>query len=150
MFCRKGVLRNFAKFTGKHLRQSLSFSKVAGLRPTTLLKKRLRHRCFPVDFPVDLLYRTPPVAASETSKQGECLLRGNYFHKKLHLRCMKKVVNTLLPSKPKKTIKSCEAETNHMANFKATYISVLNHWKTFETTFTTESNERNKITYLQS
>ena len=27
---RKGVLRNFAKFTGKHLWQSLFFSKVAG------------------------------------------------------------------------------------------------------------------------
>ena len=27
-----------------------------------------------------------------------------------------------------------------MANFKASYISVLNHWKTFETTLTTESN----------
>ena len=26
------------------------FSKVAGLRPATLLKNRLRHRCFPVDF----------------------------------------------------------------------------------------------------
>ena len=39
---RKGVLRNFTKFTGKHLCQSLM--------PATLLKKRLRHRCFPVNF----------------------------------------------------------------------------------------------------
>ena len=39
---RKGVLRNFAKFTGKHLCQ--------GLRPATLLKTRLWRRCFPVDF----------------------------------------------------------------------------------------------------
>ena len=31
---RKGVLRNFAKFTGKHLCQSLFFNKVAGLRST--------------------------------------------------------------------------------------------------------------------
>ena len=46
----KSVFRNFTKFTGKHLRQSLFFNKVAGLRPTTLLKKRLWHRCFPVDF----------------------------------------------------------------------------------------------------
>ena len=30
---RKGVLRNFAKFTGKHQRQNLFFNKVAGLRP---------------------------------------------------------------------------------------------------------------------
>ena len=50
VFCKKGVLRNFAKFTGKHLCQSLFFNKVAGLRPATLLKKRLWHRCFPVNF----------------------------------------------------------------------------------------------------
>ena len=50
VFCKKGVLRNFAKFTGKHLCQSLFFDKVAGLRPATLLKKRLWHRCFPVNF----------------------------------------------------------------------------------------------------
>ena len=50
VFCEKGVLRNFAKFTGKHLCQSLFFNKVAGLRPATLLKKRLWHRCFPVNF----------------------------------------------------------------------------------------------------
>ena len=28
----KGVLRNFTKFTGKHLCQSLFFNKVAGMR----------------------------------------------------------------------------------------------------------------------
>ena len=50
VFCKKGVLRNFAKFTGKNLCQSLFFNKVAGLRPATVLKKRLRHRCFPVNF----------------------------------------------------------------------------------------------------
>ena len=47
---KEGVLGNFAKFTGKHLCQSFFFSKVAGLRPATLLKKRPWHRCFPVDF----------------------------------------------------------------------------------------------------
>ena len=31
VFCKKAVLRNFAKFTGKHLCQSLFFNKVAGL-----------------------------------------------------------------------------------------------------------------------
>ena len=49
-FVRKGVFRNFTKFTGKHLCQSLFFNKVAGLRPPTLLKKRLWHRCFPMNF----------------------------------------------------------------------------------------------------
>ena len=46
---KKGVLRNFAKFTGKHLCLRLFFNKVAGLRPATL-KKSLWHRCFPVNF----------------------------------------------------------------------------------------------------
>ena len=46
----KGVIRNFTKFTGKHLCQCLFFNKVAGLRPATLLKKRHWHRCFPVNF----------------------------------------------------------------------------------------------------
>ena len=57
VFCKRGVIKNFAKFTGKYLCQSLFFSKVAGLRPATLLKKRLWHRCFPVNFAKFL--RTP-------------------------------------------------------------------------------------------
>ena len=47
---KKGVLKNFVNFTGKHMCQSLFFNKVAGLRPAALLKKRLRHRWFPVNF----------------------------------------------------------------------------------------------------
>ena len=31
VFCKKSFLRNLAKFTGKHLRQSLFFNEVAGL-----------------------------------------------------------------------------------------------------------------------
>ena len=31
VFCKKGALGNFTKLTGKHLRQSLFFNKVAGL-----------------------------------------------------------------------------------------------------------------------
>ena len=31
-FCKKGVLRSFAKFAGKYLCQSLFFNKVGGLR----------------------------------------------------------------------------------------------------------------------
>ena len=45
------------KFSGKYLCQSLFFNKVAGLRPASLLKKRLWHRCFPVNFAKFL--RTP-------------------------------------------------------------------------------------------
>ena len=44
------VLRNSTKFAGKHLCQSHFLNKVAGLRFTTLLKKRLWHRCFPMNF----------------------------------------------------------------------------------------------------
>ena len=44
------VLKNFAKFIRKHPCWSLLFNKVAGLKPATLLKKRLRDRCFPVNF----------------------------------------------------------------------------------------------------
>ena len=40
-FMKKGVFKNFTKFTGKHLCLSLFFDKVTGLRPGTLLKKRL-------------------------------------------------------------------------------------------------------------
>ena len=50
VFCKKGVLRNFAKFAGKHLCQSPFLNKVAGIRPATILKKRFRHRYFPVNF----------------------------------------------------------------------------------------------------
>ena len=48
MFCEKDVLKNFKKFAGKHLCQSLFFNKV---------------------------YRTPPVAASATSRIGIFLNR---------------------------------------------------------------------------
>ena len=69
MFCKKGVLRNFTKFTGKHLCQCL--------RSATLLKKRLRHRCFPVGLSCEFceiskntfFYRTALLAAFEEQKK---------------------------------------------------------------------------------
>ena len=60
VFCKKGVLRNCAKLTGKHLPTA---------RPATLLKKRLWHRCFPVNFAKCL--RTPFLQNSS----GRLLLR---------------------------------------------------------------------------
>ena len=56
-FVRKGVLRNVAKFTGKHLYQSLYLNKIADLRSATLLKKRLQHSCFPVNFATASVFR---------------------------------------------------------------------------------------------
>ena len=47
---KKDALRNFTKFTGKHLCQSLFFNQAAGLRPAASFAKRLWHRCFPVSF----------------------------------------------------------------------------------------------------
>ena len=38
---RKGIPRNFAKFSEKHLSQSPFFNKVLDFRPATLLKKIL-------------------------------------------------------------------------------------------------------------
>ena len=77
--CEKNVLRNFAEFKGKHLCQSLFFNKVASLRPPTLLKKRLWHRCFPVNFAKFL--RTPFLTEHfhwvllKSSASGEMKLR---------------------------------------------------------------------------
>ena len=65
----KGVLKNFTKFPGKHLCKSLFFNKTVGLRPATLLKKRLWHRCFPANFVASFFHRTPP---------GNCFLKLHY------------------------------------------------------------------------
>ena len=66
-FCKIGVLQNFAKFRGKHLCQSLFLKKGAGLRPETSLKKRLWHKCFPVNFAESFFYRTHLMAPSSFS-----------------------------------------------------------------------------------
>ena len=50
MFYKTGVLENLVKFTVKHLCWSPFFNKVAGLRPATLLKKRLQHKCCSANF----------------------------------------------------------------------------------------------------
>ena len=67
VFGKKGVLRNCAKFTVKHLPQSLFLNKVAGLRSATLSKKRLA-QVFSYDFceisKNTFSYRTPPVTGS--------------------------------------------------------------------------------------
>ena len=76
---KKGVPKNLAKFAGKHLCQGLFLNKVAGLRryEKTLLKKRLWHRCFHVNFTKLLrtpFYETPPVVDSGFSREfAKCL-----------------------------------------------------------------------------
>ena len=76
-FCKKGVLWNFAKFTGKNTCAKVFFNKVAGPRPETLA------HVFSCEFceisKNTLFYKAPPVAASELLKQ---------FLKNLHHRCL--------------------------------------------------------------
>ena len=64
---KRGVLRNFAEFTGKHLCQSLFFNKVVGIRPASLLRKT-RAEVFSYEFceisKNTFCYRTPLMAAS--------------------------------------------------------------------------------------
>ena len=63
------ILKNFAKFTGKHLCWSLLFNKVARPKPPALSKNRIQHRYFPVKFVKTFkktyFYITPLVAASD-------------------------------------------------------------------------------------
>ena len=54
VFCKKGVLGNFAKFTGKHQCQSLFFNKAV-----------VKACKFCENFKNTLFHRTPPVAASD-------------------------------------------------------------------------------------
>ena len=65
MFCKKRFLRNFATFLKK---------RGSGLRPATLLKKRLWHRCFPVNFAKFL--RTPFLP----TRLGDCFCIYLFHH----------------------------------------------------------------------
>ena len=56
-FYKLGALKNFAKFTGKHLCRSLFLIRVPAKRPATLLILRLWHRCFSANFE-ELLRKT--------------------------------------------------------------------------------------------
>ena len=53
VFFEESLIRNFAKFEGKHLCESLFFNKVVGLSPATLLKVTLA-QVFSCEF-----YKTP-------------------------------------------------------------------------------------------
>ena len=47
---KESIVNNFAKFTSKHLCQSLFYNEVTSLRPATFLNKKLWYRCFPLNF----------------------------------------------------------------------------------------------------
>ena len=67
VFCKKCVLKNFAKFTGKQLYQNLFFNKVALKK--NFIKKEALAQVFSCEFceisKNSFPYRKPPVAASE-------------------------------------------------------------------------------------
>ena len=65
-FIKKGILKNFAKFIGKHLCQSLYFNKVIGLRPifkNTFFTKHLR-----------------PTASVDSQKSGSLYCNELFFY----------------------------------------------------------------------
>ena len=68
VFCEKVVLRNFAKFTRKHLCQGLFFDKVSGA--CNFIKKEALAQVFSCEFCEisrnTFFYRTPLVVAPET------------------------------------------------------------------------------------
>ena len=77
VFCEKGVLRNFLKFTGKQVCQSLFFNKVADLRPQAcnFIKKETLAQVFSCEFcqisKNTFFNRTPLVVASEHEDKDE-------------------------------------------------------------------------------
>ena len=73
LFCKKGVLRNFENFTGKHLCWSLFLIELQEVR--SFIKKRLWHRCFLVEFTKFL--RTPNLKTAN----------GCFWNLLFHLSC---------------------------------------------------------------
>ena len=49
-FFKKDLIRNFAEFTSKHVLESLFFDKVKLYRSAAAFKRRLKCRCFLVNF----------------------------------------------------------------------------------------------------
>ena len=80
VFCKKGVLKIFTNFIGKHLcwLESL-FNKVTGLKACYFIKTRLQHLCFPVKFAKFL--RTPIL--KNISERLLLYLRAKYFYLQL-------------------------------------------------------------------
>ena len=50
VLCKEGVLTNFAKFTGKHLSQSLVFNEAVDLQSLTLSEKEIPAQMFSCEF----------------------------------------------------------------------------------------------------
>ena len=83
VFCKKGVFRNFIKFTGKHLCQNLFFNKIAGLKASNIIYKKTLTHVFSCEFceisKNTFLHRTPLVAASANLLMKQ-KLNVNYYY----------------------------------------------------------------------
>ena len=101
--CKKGVLRNFTNFTGKHLRQSFFFNKDAGLRPKdcNFIKKETLALVFSCEFSQfsknTFLHRTPLVAASEKEYYANLNAIDNviFWKTELNQHCQRKVASEI-------------------------------------------------------
>ena len=75
--CKKVLL----EISGKHLFQSLVINKVAVMRPATLLKKRLWHSRYPVNF-VKFLRTTVLIEHLRTTASEVCNVRPDQSQEK--------------------------------------------------------------------
>ena len=75
MICKKCVLRNFAKFRGKHLCQSLFLNKGAGLRHEALIQVFSSEFC---EISKNTFYYRAPLAAASG-------MRPCCFHRKIEI-----------------------------------------------------------------
>ena len=74
MFCKKGFLRNFAKFTGKHLSQSLFLIKLQTFVKGAVTEIKRRFEIFPVQIMNTLRSRITT---------NNCLPQLNFFFEKI-------------------------------------------------------------------
>ena len=74
VFYKKGVFKNFAKFTAKQLCRSFFFDKISGIKPPTLLKRRLRRGCFSMNFArflsTSFVWSPPPPPQAAATASG--------------------------------------------------------------------------------
>ena len=92
VFCKKSVLRDFRKFIGKHLCQSLFLKNVSG-SPCNFIIKEALAQVFSCEFceisKTSFFHRTPPVAALLILNASiDCILSIERFEEPLALTCL--------------------------------------------------------------
>ena len=85
MFCKNGVLRNFVKFTGKHLERDSFLITLQASDLQLYQKNSIWHRCFPVNFAKFL--RTPFFCRPHLLAASVSISINNETHANKNLRC---------------------------------------------------------------